>query len=71
MAKENERREPELYSASDLAVIFDVTRQAVYKWEGASDGFTAEDIERLIEERQREIDRIKARWHTMRASRAD
>lgn len=50
----------------DVALIFDVTRQAVYRWarpDGrAYEDFTPEDVERMIEERQEEVDRIKARW---------
>lgn len=50
----------------DVALIFDKTRQAVYRWV-RPDGkpyevFTPEDVERLIEEHQEEVDRIKARW---------
>lgn len=50
----------------DVALVFDVTRQAVHKWTKENGKpfttFTPEDVERLIEERQAEVDKIRARW---------
>lgn len=59
----------------DVALVFNVTRQAVHKWKRDNGElyktFTAGDIDSIIEERQSELSGIKARWELLKTLLGD